>query len=79
MGLDVNARNNYGVTPLMNAVMSATLSKKAGKASESNQTDKIEMLLTSKELEPNACEKNGNTALMIACQGGEREVIKYTE
>ena len=76
MGLDVNARNNYGVTPLMNAVMSATLSKKAGKASESNQTDKIEMLLTSKELEPNACEKNGNTALMIACQGGEREVIR---
>ncbi|WP_339052372.1 ankyrin repeat domain-containing protein [Candidatus Lariskella endosymbiont of Epinotia ramella] len=62
-GLDVNASNKHGITPLMLAIASQDLSK-------------IDALLARKELDLNACEKNGSTPLMIACALGNREVIR---
>lgn len=61
-GLDVNASNKHGVTPLISAVVSCSL-------------DTIDALLLSKDLDINACDIDGRTALMKACEDGKKHEI----
>ena len=66
LGVDVNAKSEYGFTPLIFAC-------------SVGQVECVKALLKHKDIDVNAREKNGITALMFAYNDGNKKIIKLIE